>query len=454
MYQKNKSRSSAGVFLSLFILSAAVMVSGAEQSVKICAEDEVVEAFGGESYSLIFDADANLAALRPGYNPEFYLAGKVYKKTDLKVKMVDEQKVIYQIGTGEEILTVSADTDISLMDHCILTADPDSVSRHIYNLKGELLLSYADYIGKWDPFYYVWEYHDRLVVAEECGTGYQLDFSENAFSPKIMFADLSVMNSFPEYGETRMIGDRFYIEDGEQHYIICQPDGEVCGEVNYVYDECSGYWVDDVLVLQDENMNITAQIPRNDDLVYYYGYYGNIAIETPEKTYYIGQVYPELHGCVCTGSIPYGQDEIPCAQTEDGMYICLDGETGFVPAREGEVTEGFNDSFMITSFEKEGRTLYQAYDLRTGNKVIPADREVFRYELRKSYIVVMYYDADQYRTSVYDRNGIECFSSKNGIIRAWTEETLRVNRGAYYGFTDLNGNWIGKTLSPREEHEQ
>ncbi len=138
------------------------------------------------------------------------------------------------------------------------------------------------------------------------------------------------------------------------------------------------------------------------------------------------------------------------AYGRDGDTIAIKAEWGdcVIRGTDAEVNE-VNSSFVLLDD-------LSVYSFETGEFLFDVRmEEIDNFNppeclLAEDYIVVRYYDENNnyYRSYAIDRHGNLRYYSKTN--RSWIDTTdgpyLFIHRGPYVGLSDLNGNWILKTL--------
>lgn len=391
-------------------LVSACCTAKAREPLQLCEEDEVAVTFVTEDYCMVFDADANFLYTDWGFPDDYWVRMSTHKKDELHTIWNGSGLSVVRYADAGSVVDFPQGTSVSIRDNCIVASYNREERKGIYDRNGDLLLELVKNpdTGIVSSAVVLTD-KEKILICLKNGAGYEIDLSDGG---SICEAKLPVVACFPDSTYEKIVwkNDLFYLKITTQEKTF------------YEVRDREGNLIDRIDSLPVEENRIE------------------------EGTFRTGEVYDELDGKECRGMIGYGKSLVPYADAGEEILVWVNGETVLLP----KGVRSFNDRYM--KLKKEDSDEQILVDRKTGQRVEELQgNTVGQTEILGTYVFVTTTEDSGKNAFVLDLEGNVTVQGEKMDIMPWNDEVLQVMRGPYYGFTDIYGNWIGKTFSPYAE---
>lgn len=473
MFRLNKIKKTAGTLTAAVIFAAGMLwpanVCHAQKQTEvpaICGEDEYVLLSCGNNYAEIYNSQGEYEGRCRAYMQEGFFYAATIGKEGLISYSDGKNWNVFSMAAKKDILQVPQSCDLQCYKGVCMVSDKETGEISLYDNKGTLL-----YTG--EGFYYSEE--NGYVTLRVMDSGYIVgvcsDIGDNDPVNKLpvwISADGSLAREITdEYlarafvqGKISAFGDFLEKYDWDTGWnAVYDMDGtmlldqivyDIYPYVNdsnrYDYDSDAGFLAKNdqgILRIYDRNLCEITSFPFDENS---YPAYAN--------GFFRGMSYEELSGNVCTDFVRYkGEEWIPCARVDGGVWLYEDGSPVFISLSEGENITELNDAYAVTTSYDDAMYMQRLYDRNTGQILYEADlnQGSVRYELGKDYCLIGEFRENDETFTILDNQQQTCYSSHDTYGMVWKNGCLAVKRGIYNGITDKNGNWIIKTVTDYSE---
>lgn len=469
MYQLNKKAGKLIITLCL-LLTFQVIASvfdiqniQAETNVEqpqLCKEETGFILPYGEGRVRLYDCYGNFCSIVSEYDSFFYIP-----TIHLDRVMIREERdysLAYRVKDGRVLYKADTENqEIQALKNSFFVFDKQTGKTDFYDNEGTLLYSYIEnFPAGMEMKHYVEDTSNASFIeivpanSEEVFTSsYYLYVSDDHQVFKLLDKEIfgNEIYELKSFGKNILVTDntvtplrtRLLNTDGQCMYDNVESYGS-----DLAGDFFKEYYCPQVNWICINNGQIFEKLNPDLEVIDEISFPDN---STPELSgdYYIGASYKSMDYQVCDGVILYNNKSAPYTKTEEGIQVYTSDGSVFIPVPEHFIVEKANEYLVLLYSDLQGwNNYYMLMNYRTGeylfnNPSYVSENKDAQIHLRKNYCVIQDFSDRSY--SILNSQGELCYQEKSVYCSEFSDEYIYMNRGPYYGFVDIYGNWVFKT---------